>query len=305
MLVPIIAMALVQQVVGASDLVVSAKIPAPMPTGAPVIVSPTDGTTIHSGDVVVSGTCPVITPAIIVAIYDGDTLIGSVQCGADGTFSVPVTLSFGTHTLVATVVTITNDIGASSQPVTVIYPEPVTSTPSKPGGSSISSNGFSFGPPVRIVASDIYVILEPNGHAVWHGRFADGTAPYTVRIDWGDGNVSTYKDVDQAKQEYSHDYKSIHTYKIIIQVTDSNEGTSTLYSVVVTLSLKDRSEVGEGVGFMNDSQNSTTSPIVAFIQRYVWQIYIGTFSGLAFLWYLEHGRHMVSRARGIGKLHHR
>ncbi len=303
MLVPIIMMAFIDQVVGAADLVVTAKIPAPMPAGAPVIVSPTDNTTINSKDLVVSGTCPVITPAIIVALYDNDVLIGSDQCSVDGTFSIPVTLGFGTHKLIATVVTITDDIGASSQPVTVIYPEPVTATTTKPGGSPISSNGFSFGPPVRIVASDIYVTLEPNGNAVWHGRFADGTMPYTVRIDWGDGNVSTYNNVDQAEQVYSHDYKSIHTYKMIIQVTDANEGTSTLYSVVVTLSLQQR--VAVGLGSLNSNSSQSAIPVVAFVQKYIWQIYIGTLSGLTFLWYLEHGRHLVSHVKKVGGLHHR
>ncbi|MDB5177252.1 MAG: hypothetical protein JWN75_920 [Candidatus Saccharibacteria bacterium] len=309
MLVPIIAMALVEQAAGASDLRVSAKIPAPMPAGAPAITSPVDNATSNSSNLVVSGTCPIITPAVIIALYDGETLIGSGQCSVNGTFSLPVTLSFGKHVLVATVVTITDDVGASSSPVTVTYPEPAASTATvKPDGSLTSPGQSVFGPPVRIVASDIYVTMQSDGHAVWHGSFADGKMPYTVRIDWGDGEVNTYTTVDQAKQEYSHDYKTITTHKIIIQVTDANGGVSTLYSVAITLSLQKRSEtvgaVGMGVG-SSDNNGQPLSPVVTFIQKYVWQIYIGTLSGLTFLWYLEHGRHIITHAKTIGRLHHR
>src|SRR5690242_16476962 len=68
MLVPIGLMAFIDQMVGASDLQVHAKVPAPIPAGAPAITSPVDNSTVNSGDLTVSGSCPVITPAVIIAI---------------------------------------------------------------------------------------------------------------------------------------------------------------------------------------------------------------------------------------------
>ncbi len=119
MLAPIIMMALVGKLATAADLTVTATVPAPMPSGAPLITSVADGSTTTQGQVLVEGTCPTIDPAVIIAIYDNGVLVGSAECTVDGTFSVPVSLSVGSHTLTAVIVTITGEIGASSPAVTI------------------------------------------------------------------------------------------------------------------------------------------------------------------------------------------
>lgn len=301
MLIPIGLMALIDQMVGASDLMVNAKVPAPMPSEAPVITSPLTNTTVKESELPVTGTCPVITPAVIIALYDNQTFVGSDQCSPEGEFSVPVSLSPGVHTLVATVVTITNDTGASSQPVVVTYEVPPTGHDStKIGGSSVNSDGSLFGAPVRIVPTDTFVTIRDDGNAVWRGKFVDGQKPYTVRIDWGDRTTDTYTVTDEQEQTFAHDYKDPQTSKIVIEVTDGAGDTMKLYSVAITLSVHQHTGFGSAL-----HSAETSSPIVSFLQKYVVHIYVFTLSSLVFLWYLEHGRHIVRMSKGAGRLRHR
>ena len=112
----------------ADDLLLTATVPAPIPTGAPAFTSPSDNTVTHDPTVQFKGTCPVITPAIIVVLYEGTTQLGSGICSPEGTFQVTASLTTGLHTIVATVVTITNGVGESSPPFHITY-QPA-STPS-------------------------------------------------------------------------------------------------------------------------------------------------------------------------------
>ena len=101
--------------VAASNLMVTATVPAPIPDGAPIITTPMDGATVQTQNITVSGLCPVITPAVIITIYNDNVFAGSAICSADGKFSVPIVISYGDHTLLAKVVTITGGEGKTSQ----------------------------------------------------------------------------------------------------------------------------------------------------------------------------------------------
>jgi hypothetical protein len=289
MLLPVIALALVDRLdVAASDLVVSASVPAAIPADPAVITSPNDGETILTREVAVNGTCPVISPAIIVAIYNNGALAGSASCTASGTFSVPITLSYGTNALVPKVVTITGDIGASGPTVTVTFPTAFNNY--SYGGSGLS--GVSgIGTPLRVVSQDIYALITADGNTAWHGNIAGGSAPYHVKIDWGDGNTDTITVTDSAEQTFSHHYGVIQSYNIKITVDDTEHETVTLHIAGVTRFVQ------TGTAGLNATLDQLP-PVVAFIQKYVLQIYIVTLSGLVFLWYLEHGQHIVSR-RGV------
>ncbi len=296
MLAPIFMMALVGQLAQASDYMVTATVPASMPSGAPTITTPADGSTIKIADIEISGTCPVIDPAIIITIYDGTTFIGSGQCSVDGTFSVPVSLSVGTHTIVATVVTFTGQTGASSQPVTVIRSQTATpSAPSTPVAKSYTTPSIDLlAGLLYIVTPDKYVTIKSDGGAIWRGSFAGGTTPYTVRVEWGDGQTDTHTVADQKEQAFSHTYQHKQVYDIVIRVTDASGGTTTLHIIALTPYLPPGT-IGDISGYQ------PMAPILAFAQAYMGQIYIGSLFALVFLWYLEHGRHLRWFAIGIGK----
>ncbi len=296
MLAPIAMMALVDQMSArASDYVVTAMVPAPLPTEAPVITSPHNDTTVTTQELVVKGVCPVVSPAVLITIYENDALLGSTVCGSDGTFTVPVSLTLGTHTIQAKVLTITGQTGATSDSVRVTY-----TLPSIPGtkkqdiyNTTAGIDGIGF--PVRIVPSAPYVVIGSDGQAVWRGSFHDGSLPYTVTVDWGDGQTDSYNVGDASEQALAHRYGSMTTYTIIIKATDAHGGTATLYSVVITY----RTQQSLGLGV--ESQISSASPFVRFIEQHVWHIYIITLSGLVFLWYIEHGRHLAMQTVLVAK----
>jgi hypothetical protein len=305
MIVPIAMLAFVNHMEAyATDLTVSATVPAPIPLDPPTITTPQNGATVHSEDLVVAGTCPVIDPDVIITINDGSSVIGSVQCDDDGAYSVPVTLTAGQHTLIAKVVTITNGQGASSTPVTVTYIPPASPSPSiTPDQTGIPSTTETIPEsqvihlPVQIVTKDWFVVIGSDGKVTWHGSFTGGTAPYNTEIDWGDGSVDKYVVNDQVEQAYSHTYQSFHTYSIIITATDATGDTTKLYNTAVTQVVEKR--------LAQDANLQQTAPIVAFIQENAIQIYVGALSGLVFLWYLEGGRHVIGLTKLFSALFHR
>ena len=297
MLAPIGMMVLVDQISArASEYVVSATVPAPLPTDKPVITSPQNGAVVHSQTVIINGTCAVVTPAIVIAIYEGDVLLGSTACGPGGTFTIPVTFTPGTHTIQAKVITITGQVGAVSDDVVITYQLPATpSTGSQGHQQNRIGDVAGIGLPVRIIPSSPYAVISPTGQVTWQGTIRDGSLPYAVTVDWGDGQTSTYKVGDNLEQSFSHQYSNITTYTIIIKVTDAYGDMATLYSVAVTY----RTQQNLGLGV--DGHLPSTSPFVSFIERYIWHIYIITLSSLVFLWYIEHGRHLRLQSIPITK----
>lgn len=308
LLAPIMMMSLVGQLDAMADnLFVSATVPAPIPGGAPTIDSPADGTVTDDQQINVSGTCPVITPAIIVAIYENNILAGSVQCDVSGNYTLPISLVGGNNTLIATVKTITGDTGDSSTPVHVTRhvptPPPSPSPSTSPG--SAGTGGTSLGQtsieglalPLIIDAKDIVVTFGANGHIEWHGAASGGTAPYIFSIQWGDGQVEQRNVTDTSNQVFSHSYSSLHTYNIDITLTDAKGEKTTLRSAAVPL-------VVQTAPVVADTKPEQVHPIVAFVQKYSVQIYVGTVSALVFLWYLESGRHVLSIGKLIGLIFH-
>ena len=289
MLVPVIMLALVGRLVFASDYEVTATVPAPIPSGAPVITSPTDGSTVHTNTITVSGTCPVITPAVVIAIYDGSSLIGSAICSAAGDFSVPISLPYGEHSLVATVVTITGGIGQSSAPVKVTRadskPIPDTHSPQTVGGAGVDTAGGSLLTPLYIVPDKPLLTLDANKHVVWRGTITGGQLPYKITVDWGDGTSDTYEVKSHDLQTFTHDYDRASTYSIRLYAEDARQQRTVLYSVAVTFSVAHQ--------LLLDTTKDSTPGFVAFVQRHVVHIYIVTLSALVFLWFIEHGRHFV------------
>ncbi len=294
MLAPIGMMALVDQISArASEYVVSATVPAPLPTDAPVITSPHTNAVVTSQVVAVRGICPVVSPAVIIMIYEGDVLLGSTPCGPEGTFTVPVTLTLGTHTIQAKVITITGQVGAVSDDVVVTYQVPAT--PSTGKTKDMTGDVAGIGLPVRIIPSSPYAVISPTGQVAWQGTIRDGSLPYSVTVDWGDGQMSTYKVGDNLEQSFSHQYSNITTHTIIVKVADAYGDTATVYSVAVTY----RTQQNLGLGV--DGHLPSMSPFVSFIERYIWHIYIITLSSLIFLWYIEHGRHLSLQSIPITK----
>ncbi len=296
MLVPIIAVALVDHMSAlASDYVVTAKVPAPIPAGTPVITAPQDGTTIISDTLTVTGTCPTSSLPIIIAIYDYETLVGSSQCSVDGTFSATISLPVGTHILKATVVTITDDMGNSSASITITrilspsLPNTATANPTPVTDNAGLLSLF------RIMMNQAFVVLDGGGNGTLRFSIIGGTAPYSVKVAWGDGQVNTYTVSNSEEQVLTHSYQPGQSYNLTITATDADGASTSMQAVAATYMT---------FGKLDYDAVSTTTPfVIGFIDKYDWQIYIVTLSSVVFLWYLEHGRHIAGHA--ISRIHRR
>lgn len=221
-------MFMTDRVARADDLLVTATVPAPIPAGAPAFTAPADNTTTQDPSVDFAGTCPVISPAVIIALYEGTTLLGSGLCQNDGTFAVTASLSSGAHTIVATVVTITGDTGESSVPVHVTYTPPATplqpTSPASPQNSSTNPT-IPIGntaAPLDIISEKPFLTFRSDLRADWRGRFAGGVPPYAITIHWGDGKSDTYTVSGNDLQSFSHRYPQNRLYTFSITVRDSS-----------------------------------------------------------------------------------
>lgn len=201
----------------ADDLVVYARNPAPIPTTAAAITNPTDGMVVSKASLPVSGTCPVITPGIIVVITDNDTTAGSVPCDDNGRFSLTLTLSLGRHVLTAKTYTITNDTGPDSNPITVFRTEPASQT----GPSTAIEQKTIPGSPLVVTIDEPFIIFGPAKDAIWLGTITGGTLPYAVHIDWGDNSSNTYTVAKSGSQHFTHHYRSMQPHIVVLHVTDA------------------------------------------------------------------------------------
>lgn len=234
------SMMLLERAANADDMVVTATVPAPIPVGKPSILLPTSGSTVtEAGPVTLSGSCPVITPAIIVAIYRGPDLLGSTQCDSTGAFSLSVALQNGLQTLVARVVTITGQYGEMSDNYLITYSPPIVTEPSDPGvtpsvpGTAPGQNPGTYppitqppqselAPPLIIYFEPPVLTYRPNFPTTLRASFSGGTAPYTVRISWGDGKSSNATITTSEPFSISHTYQDDDITQFSITVTDSD-----------------------------------------------------------------------------------
>lgn len=297
------------RVAQADDLFVSATIPAPIPAGAPTFTSPDDGSSTTNNSVNFTGTCPVITPAVIIALYDGSTLLGSGLCQTDGTFAVAAALAPGAHAVVATVVTITNDTGESSLPLHIIYTPPtVPISPSEPTApqapdspsspSSPSTPAAAAYPtdstiaPLDIISEKPFITFHSNRLAEWSGRFAGGTTPYTVTIQWGDGTQVAYPVGSNDLQVFSHQYNQNRVYIVSITTRDSKGATLKRNYVAMQ---------SNGAPVASTSQSTLASMIDStHIDPYigVFSVYSCLLATMLMMWRYEHA-HYPYRVIGV------
>ncbi len=284
MSLPVIAMIIaVGQMVGASEYQVTATVPAPLPTSAPIITSPLQKSIIKTQEVTVSGTCPSSSPAIIVALYDNSSLVGSQQCDQQQQFAIPISLSLGAHSIQATVTTVTGQTGASSDILELTRVEEVSSDQSN---ATIAQEVPEPDSPLVIVSDQSFVTFESNRDAVWHGRFTGGDAPYNVDVSWGDGDLSKLTGVGREEQALRHHYIILASYDITVRLTDAKGRTSLHQTAAVTLADQTGSLSSVGIG-----QSGTDTGIgLSIVPLQLVAVYLVVIAALTFLWHREHGR---------------
>lgn len=239
----------------ADDLVVTATVPAPIPSEPAIITAPDNNSVISdTGAIELSGACPVVTPSVIVAVYRGNELLGSTSCTSSGRFSLLIMLRRGTQTLVAHIVTITGQTGPVSEEITITYappeePETPDAAPVNPGKTTKPPAASGVTPsrpsPLAGQSLDLFIHLNspiltyrPHFPTQFQASFSGGTLPYTVHVNWGDGKSSTIDILDNDVHVFSHIYQSDTITQFSITVTDSSGSSMTREYAVVNVSRK-------------------------------------------------------------------
>jgi len=202
--------------VAADSLAVQGMVLAPVPTSAALIAQPADGARLTSASTLVAGSCPIVSPQVVVQILVDASVAGSATCDSTNDFALPVTLSSGVHTLVAKTYTITDQSGPAGNPVHVTVP---------------TSAAIAAATPVKLVADTPFSSLDSDASVNWSGIVSGGTAPYHIHIDWNDGKQDNFTTAD-SRQSLSHHYIKFASYNPLVTVADSaGHATSQQFAV--------------------------------------------------------------------------
>jgi hypothetical protein len=172
-----------------------------MPTSAPTITEPSADATIAGSSVLVIGSCPLITPQVVVSVSVDGTQAGTSACDSRNDFSIPISVTPGSHQIVASVITISGQKGLTSSPLRITT------------AGSLAAN--------IPIMSDAPFIYAAGNDITWAGTI--GTlkqTPEYVHIDWGDNSQSNYT-VTSGPQNFSHHYATLASHNVSLDVTDS------------------------------------------------------------------------------------
>lgn len=229
-----ICMVAMNRLAAAADYTVTATVPAALPAGSAEFAYPADGSTFYTPTVGIGGTCPIFSPPVIVAIYEGSQLLGSTPCSNSGSFGTTISFStIGTHTIVPKVMNFTGQTGASGQPLQLTYILPTS--PASPGnptatlhtkplqavGSTIQTDSTGTIEPLRIDTESPLITYGPGTTATWRGSFHGGTGPYLITIIWGDGTTTVMRGVDSQLQSFKHHFAQVQFYAVTVRMQDT------------------------------------------------------------------------------------
>ena len=240
------ALFFVHQAATAANLDVNAKVAAPIPTTSAEITSPINGFISDDDNIIVSGTCPIINPPIIVVILRDGNFVGSGGCSSSGSFFASVHLNEGSNVLVPMVQTITNDFGVAGGAVNMSYQKPGVIPPDQSGVNNLV-----------VTVKSPFVIYRSNQPLEWHINISGGQAPYDLTLDWGDGNNTTKTINEVGQHDLSHIYSGRSSYHIKVSVKDATGQEFQLSVVAVTL----LGQIAQSGGTVN---NNIVSSVMSF-----------------------------------------
>ena len=236
---------------------VSATVEPPLPSTPAIIASPGSGAEISGSSALVVGSCPIVTPQVIVRVRVDGATAGTGACDSNNDFSVPVYLSAGSHQVTADTITIAGQQGPSSSPIQVA----TTTTTAKSTAS--------------ITPTDPFVYLGADRTATWTGTIvAANDSPQQVHIDWGDGNQSNLT-VRPGTQSFSHQYATLASRNIWLAVANTS-GTATPEQFAVTAYTAPTTAAA--------TVGSTTTPLDTSTMVGLYGLYVTALSITAVFW---------------------
>ena len=206
----------------ADEIHVSAKVPAPLPTGPATIVTPIHGQHFTSVPVDVTGTCPSDGSGAYIKLYRNDFFSGTAICDASQNFGLTTDLFPGVNKLKAVIYNKTDEPGPDSNTPLVYYdaPQEVVNRINPQLPPFVITSDFKF--------TGFYVGQNIDWKLVVNG----GTPPYAINIDWGDGKNTVVSRNEAGEFTVSHQYDKPGgykgSYKILISASDANGSQTSL-----------------------------------------------------------------------------
>ncbi|HSX43161.1 MAG TPA: hypothetical protein VLF59_03685 [Candidatus Saccharimonadales bacterium] len=199
-------LAIMQRAAADELLGVAATVRAPVPILPATITIPEDGTRIVSNNTTVAGSCPIITPQVIVEVdVDGQTA-GTATCDANNDFAMPLNLPAGTHELTTRTFTITDDTGPASDPVHFTVA----------GTRTAATNADD-----QLASVVPYLSLSPSRTVTWNGTVPVSPGTHILIVNWGDTHQDTYN-LAAGSQQISHQYSQTRGYNAVFIYQDSS-----------------------------------------------------------------------------------
>lgn len=203
--------------------------PAPPPTTGATISVPSDGATLTTSPIEVTGICP---NDLLVKLFKNDVFSGSAIC-TSGSFSITTDLFSGANELVARVYDALDQEGPVSNTVNIDY----ANNPATPGIAN------------RITLTSNYAKrgANPNETLIWPIIISGGTGPYAISVDWGDTKTSLYSTTSPGQFNIDHQYTNSGIYKVTVTAVDADGVTAFLQLVAVANGpLSQTATTGEG-----------------------------------------------------------
>ncbi len=247
--------------INADNIRVTATVPAPALQTPAVITSPTNGSTLTSSPIDISGTCPLNS---YIKLQRNGIFSGSAWCQNNQKFTIQSTLSNGVNDLSAQDYNITDQAGRTSPIVSVTYspssPQSVSPTKVKQlqaeasTAPTIEVTGTTApGLPLLLTTNYTFKSFLASADFNWQLDLSGGTPPYVVIVNWEDGNSSKFLFKVDPLFTISHQYKKSGYYPIQIQVIDA-AGHQTSLQVAALI------HTSGSIGFMNTSGPSNSGP---------------------------------------------
>ncbi len=280
----------------AADVVVSAAVHGPAVTQPAVITSPAGGTHFTSIPITVTGTCP--PNAAYVEIYRNNLMGGTAICDGSGNFQLSTDLFADQNALVAHVFNVTDDPGPNSSAVNVYYdvPQPPPVTTTTPGGTNKTTQPAVNLPILK--TAFVYKGYYVGQKVEWPLEIDNGTPPYAVEVDWGDGSTDLYSRPAMGQFKISHTYKQSGNYKgsyvIKVQLADA-AGNKAFIQIFVIVNTPENSGLAGNI--FSKPPPSLGSPIKWLLVA--WPAYILVVFMAASYWLGEREEIIVLKKRGL------
>ena len=222
-------------------LAVTASVPGPPPDTAPVITAPASGSTVTSQQLAISGSCSGDDTIVVVS---NQVVRGAAFCDHDSTFNLTISLDTGTNLITTHYVDSLNQSGPDSAPVTVTYQSAVASaTPTapvvaasraKPPSPTATGSPGAAGSGLAVTAPYHFDPVQPGSSFTLTGDIENGTAPFALEIDWGDGTQTLVSRLGAGAFSEVHIYTRAGRYVIKLSTSDVT-GATDVFQTVLTV----------------------------------------------------------------------